>query len=508
MVPAYNVEAYLAECLDSILDQSYEPLDVVIVDDGSTDGTATLARRYADAYPQIRVVPTPNRGLGAARNRGVAEASGEFIAFADSDDTVASGAYEVLVGALERSGSDFAVGSMRRFSAGEYDEPAWMARLHARDRLGLTVDDLPEILGDVFAWNKLFRRAFWERESLSFPEGVRYEDQVTLTHAYLTARTFDVVRPAVYNWRIRSDGSSITDGRHDVVDLADRVRTKRTALQTVRALADPTVQTVFRERVLPGDMWRYFANVPGCSDEYWDALHAAVREFWRDGALARSRLTPSNRLAGWLVGQGRRRDAEAVIRDAAMRTTTETVVANDEVLAALPLWDDPEAGVPLDLYRLRPDELGWDAVLVQTRVEHQALCVRGRARLSRAQVGDALVQIALTAGDGTTITSGRTPAEAFEARFDLRAVLSRWPPDVRDAPRVWRASVQWETHGLRHDGPLTRIAGPPDAGPSDDVPRPLASATIAGSPVDIGFDRFGLRVVVHPLDATPAVHTA
>ncbi|UYM04634.1 glycosyltransferase family 2 protein [Solicola gregarius] len=104
VVPAYNVERYLAECLDSILAQSYEPLDVVIVDDGSTDGTATIARTYADTYPNVRLVPTPNHGLGAARNRGVAESAGELIAFADSDDTVVAGAYDELVGALEAVG--------------------------------------------------------------------------------------------------------------------------------------------------------------------------------------------------------------------------------------------------------------------------------------------------------------------------------------------------------------------------------------------------------------------
>ncbi|MGH3358016.1 MAG: glycosyltransferase family 2 protein, partial [Nocardioidaceae bacterium] len=476
------------ECLDSILTQSYEPLEIVVVDDGSTDGTATVARRYADRHPNVRLVATPNHGLGAARNRGVSESAGELIAFADSDDTVVAGAYDVMAQALERSGSDFVVGSMQRHDGDGYDEPRWMGRLHARRRLGITVDDCPEILGDVFAWNKMFRRSFWERQGLAFPEGVRYEDQVALTYAYLTAEAFDVVSPPVYNWRIRSDGSAITDRRDDLDDLADRVRTKRTALETVRTLGSREVQAVFREQVLPGDLWRYFAHIPGCSDAYWQTLHEAVREFWRDGAFVRSRLTVPNRLTGWLVGQDRRRDAEAVVEHNAASGSLPIVVANDEVLAALPYWDDPEANVPLDLYRLRPDELGWAATIDAVRIERNSLVVKGSASLGRVDTGDALVRLMLTAGDGSTALSARAAADGFELRVDLGGLLAGRPPDVRDAPRVWRVTVQWETHGLRHEGTFTDA--PLGAG---------ASGSIGDAEVEVAFTAAGLSVTARPL---------
>lgn len=497
VVPAYNVEPYLAECLDSILAQAYDPLEIVVVDDGSTDGTATIARSYADAHAGVRLVATPNRGLGAARNRGVAESAGDLIAFVDSDDTVVGGAYESMVDTLARSGSDFVVGSMQRYDGHAYDEPRWMRRLHARRRLGVTVDDCPEILGDVFAWNKVFRRSFWQRHGLSFPEGVRYEDQVALTFGYLKADAFDVLTGPVYNWRVRSDGSAITDGRDDLDDLSDRVRTKRSALETVRTLGSRRVLEVFRERVLPGDLWRYFAHIPGCSDAYWRLLHGAVREFWRDGAFVRSPLTVPNRVTAWLVGQDRRRDAEVVVEHAAScGGSLPTVVANDEVLAALPYWDDPEANVPLDLYRLRPDELGWDASVEAAWVERNALVVKGSASL--AQVGgDALVRLLLTAGDGSVAVSRRTSAEAFELRVDLGALLSGRPPDVRDAPRTWRATLQWETHALRHEGAFTAAA-----------PGVSSTAPLGGAEVEIAFGAVGLSVTARPSSAaaqrTPA----
>lgn len=487
-MPAFNVESYLAECLDSILSQAYAPLEIVVVDDGSTDGTAAIARRYAEQHPAVRLVATPNRGLGAARNRGVAESSGDLLAFADSDDTVVAGAYELMVESLERSGSDFVVGSMQRDAPGGFEEPRWMRRLHGRRRIAATVDDCPEILGDVFAWNKVFRRAFWERQGLAFPEGVRYEDQVAMTYAYLTADAFDVVTPPVYNWRIRQDGSAITDRRDDLADLADRIRTKRTALETVRTLGSPEVLDVFRERVLPGDLWRYFAHVPGCSEEYWQALHGAVREFWRDSAFVRSRLTVPNRVVAWLVGQDRRHDAETVLGyAAACDGPLPTVVAHDEVLAALPYWDDPEAGIPLDLYRLRSDELGWNAPLDEVRIEHNSLVLKGSASIGQVSEGDALVRLVLTAGDGSTTLSGRGSADGFELRADLGALLTGRPPDVRDAPRIWRVGLQWESHALRHVGAFT------------DAPAEAAmSVLVDGAEVGIAYGSTGLSITAWP----------
>ena len=110
-----------------------------------------------------------------------------------------------------------------------------MRRLHHPAATRATAAEHPEILGDVFAWNKLFRRTFWESAGLAWPEGIRYEDQPTTTRAYLAGR-FDVLPDVVYHWRIRDDGSSITQQRASVDDLRDRLETKRMALASVDGL--------------------------------------------------------------------------------------------------------------------------------------------------------------------------------------------------------------------------------------------------------------------------------
>ncbi len=312
VVPVYDVEAWLPECLDSVLRSSYAEIEVVVVDDGSPDGSGALADDYAARDPRVRVVHTANQGLGAARNEGIRHARGELLGFCDSDDVVPRTAYAALVGALERSGSDFVTGSIVRWEADGLHEPPWMRRLHSGDRRGITAGDHPEILGDVFAWNKVFRRSFWDRAGLAWAEGVRYEDQPTTTRAYLLGR-FDVVPDVVYHWRIRGDGTSITQQRSSVTDLRDRVATKRMSLASVREIGGPEVERVFVDRVMAGDLWRYFLEIPGCSDEWWTLLREGIAELWAGRSLVRSGLPPVHRLTGWLVEQGRREEAAAVM---------------------------------------------------------------------------------------------------------------------------------------------------------------------------------------------------
>ncbi|HWM74680.1 MAG TPA: glycosyltransferase family 2 protein [Nocardioides sp.] len=313
VVPVFNVAAYLPHCLESLLAQRRVELDIVVVDDGSTDESGAIADRYAAEESRVRVVHTDNHGLGAARNEGLRHIAGEYVGFADSDDVVPPAAYDVLAGSLEGSGSDFVTGSIVWWEPTGLREPPWMRRLHHPPRTGSTAAEHPEILGDVFAWNKLFRRTFWESAGLSWPEGIRYEDQPTTTRAYLAGQ-FDVLSEIVYHWRIRDDGSSITQQRASVADLADRLETKRMALASVDASADAgAVRPYFLDRVLAGDLHRYFLLIPGCSDEWWALLESGVRELWGERSLVQSGLPPVHRLTGWLVEQGRREDAATVM---------------------------------------------------------------------------------------------------------------------------------------------------------------------------------------------------
>ncbi len=315
VVPAYNVEQYLADCLTSILRQSFRDLEVVVVDDGSTDATGEVADRVSRRDPRVRVVHQANAGLGAARNVGTQHCTAELLTFADSDDLLLDGAYERLVATLDRTGSDIAIGSVERLDGGRRFVTPLMRANHARPADAVTVELAPGMLADVFAWNKVFRRSFWDAADLSFPERVRYEDQPLLTRALVAAGSFDVLTEPVYLWRLRSDGSSISQGRHDLADLEDRMLTKRWSTDVVLDQTSAATQQVWFGTVLPIDMWEYFRAAPGCSDEFWSVLRDGLRELWnpRTMPFERTRLPLRQRLMGWLVAEDRRRDLGTLI---------------------------------------------------------------------------------------------------------------------------------------------------------------------------------------------------
>ena len=337
MVPVYNVERFLPACMDSLLEQSHRNLDVVVVDDGSPDRGGEIADQYAARDKRVRVVHTQNHGLGAARNEGLRHIRGELLAFLDSDDVLPPDAYAVMRDTLRESGSDFVSASFLRWEKGEHLEPRWMRRLHKDRRTSITAEDHPEILGDVFAWDKMFQRSFWDRAGLSWPEATRYEDQPTTTAAFLRGR-FDVIPDHVCHWRIHDQVTAATKHRASEVNLRDRFETKRMALAVVQAEGSAQIEQTFVERVLPGDMWRHFEVIPEASQEWWDLLVSGVRELWGSHSLVRSGLTPVHRLCGWLVEQGRREEAAALMAHVA------------EHRAPLPRTADPATGaVRLDV---------------------------------------------------------------------------------------------------------------------------------------------------------------
>ncbi|MFJ9635842.1 CDP-glycerol glycerophosphotransferase family protein [Streptomyces sp. NPDC101178] len=222
VVPVHNVEDYLEDCLRSVAEQSLGAIEVVMVDDGSTDGSAAIAEDFAARDGRFRLVRQPNAGLSAARNTGVrhTDPSVPYLAFADSDDVVVHDAYERMVASLESTGSDLVTGNVWRLT-GQGRQQAWQYRWLTATRARTHITRDPRLLADRVAWNKVFRRSFWERHAFAFPEGKLYEDTPVMIPAHHLAGTVDVLREHVYYWRVRE--GSITRRRTDVTGVRDRI---------------------------------------------------------------------------------------------------------------------------------------------------------------------------------------------------------------------------------------------------------------------------------------------
>ena len=175
IVPIYRVEPYLRRCLDSITGQTYQNLEIIAVDDGSPDNCGAIADEYAKQDARVRVIHQNNGGLSAARNAGLAIASGEYIGFVDSDDHIKPEMYETLYGLIREYGADIAeCAAALDTDTGREDESGILLLEGGDAMLEASVTD--RIATPV--WCKLYRADYWK--TLRFPVGLLYEDALTL----------------------------------------------------------------------------------------------------------------------------------------------------------------------------------------------------------------------------------------------------------------------------------------------------------------------------------------
>ncbi|SEG99600.1 CDP-glycerol glycerophosphotransferase [Nonomuraea solani] len=235
VVPVYNVEPYLTECLKSLAAQTLEDLEVIMVDDGSMDGSRRIARDFAAMDDRFVLLGQSNQGPGPARNEGIGQARGTYLAFADGDDVVPPEAYELLVGKLAETGSDLACGAVARLVDGELEESVLHEKVFRRPELCTHITDKQVLVRDRTVWNKVYRRDFWERAGLMFPAGI-YEDVPVAMQAHVLATSVDMLGDVVYHWRKRDDAgeTSITQRRAELANLNERL----TAIRAVRAFFD------------------------------------------------------------------------------------------------------------------------------------------------------------------------------------------------------------------------------------------------------------------------------
>ena len=168
IVPAYNVEDYIQKCLESLVNQTLQDIEIIVVNDGSTDQTKSRIEKFMLAYPEkIKYLEKTNGGLSDARNYGLPSANGKYIGFVDSDDYVEPTMFEEMFNKAEEENSDMVecdfiweYPNKKRVDTGKIYEGKKEAFVYAR----------------VVAWNKLIKRETLEKANIKFPKGLRYED--------------------------------------------------------------------------------------------------------------------------------------------------------------------------------------------------------------------------------------------------------------------------------------------------------------------------------------------
>lgn len=208
VVPVYNVEAYLDNCLASLQAQDFADFEVICVNDGSTDRSRDILSKWESRFPQMKVIDRENGGLSAARNTGLQAATGDYVLFVDSDDWVESTMLSRL--AAEANGKDMICFACRRTDNNSYDiltqeqSDGWCYYNHHALEA--------RIVPFVCVWQRCYRREFLEENNLRFREGILHEDNEFTPRACLKSKRVKVIPDVLYNYRIRSGSIMTTRG--------------------------------------------------------------------------------------------------------------------------------------------------------------------------------------------------------------------------------------------------------------------------------------------------------
>ena len=293
VVPAYNVEAYLGPCLDSLLKQSFTDIELIGVDDCSPDRCGAILDEYARRDPRVRAVHlTENAGLGGARNAGLAEATGEYVWFVDSDDWVADGCLDTIAKRLDAEKPDVLMLGHRTSrwngSTGR-DGYHWLLRRMPEEPF--KAEDFPRIVF-VFpsAWNKVVRRDLLTKLDIPYPKGYYEDIPVTFPLLFAAEKISVLNRTCVY-YRQRRD-SILGSGGARHMELVDQYRL---VWERVRALGD-VPEVLINELYLRMVRHLFYIIGSGRLGEH------QKEHFLRAGALARDTRPAGFQAPGGVVG--------------------------------------------------------------------------------------------------------------------------------------------------------------------------------------------------------------
>lgn len=268
IIPVYNVEHYLRQCLNSVVGQTYRNLEILIINDGSTDGSGSICDEYKKDG-RVRVFHTENRGLSVARNLGLDEAQGEWVGFVDSDDWIEPDMYECLIVVAEKTDADVTECGVLREHPGRTVE-------HKRKILEMSgMESVRSLLRGELAeavWNKLWNRRCFEQ--IRFPENRIFEEYATTWRVFIQVDHVCTVDASKYHYRQREGNLSRT---HDMKNLVGYWLSPKERYEALWDQVDETSKRMLL-RLCAMAVSRTWAYCYDCTAENRDAYRGVLRE--------------------------------------------------------------------------------------------------------------------------------------------------------------------------------------------------------------------------------------
>ena len=212
IIPIYNVEKFVKQAVNSALNQTYKNLEIILVDDGSTDASGQICDEYSAIDARVKVIHQVNRGLSAARNAGLEIATGTYVMFLDADDFLEENACEVLYHEIEKTKADYVIGNYIHvtYNGQKWNKPLFDTEKYTQFKLSIEDYQKSFFVMNSVVWNKIFRRAFIEKHQLRFIPKAIAEDAIFSIYCYTHTDNAYYINDVVYNYRQNEANVSIS----------------------------------------------------------------------------------------------------------------------------------------------------------------------------------------------------------------------------------------------------------------------------------------------------------
>ena len=295
MVPVYNIGPYLRQCLDSLLAQTLVDLEIIVVDDGSTDTSPAIIAEYAAAHPDtLSVVTKPNGGLSDARNAGIEIARGEYIGFVDGDDYVSTEMFDRMCGRAVSADADIVVCQMMGFdpeSTEEYPYVEGPSRAY-----GVSLRENPALMTmcSPSACDKIFRTSLFSANGLAFPVGLAFEDLATTYSLFAHANRIEKVDEFLYFYRRHRSGSIMSSyaGHYEQLVHTLEIMYERFSADGLFETFREPIEEVALVQLILGRYADFFLYAPrSVKIAYVDGVFEHMERFfpgWRTGSVVKA----------------------------------------------------------------------------------------------------------------------------------------------------------------------------------------------------------------------------
>jgi CDP-glycerol glycerophosphotransferase len=284
ILPVFNTEQYLVESLDCLVNQTLEDMEIICINDASTDGCPEILEEYASKDSRFKILNNETSlGPSICRNKGLEVASGEYIVFYDSDDKIDLDAYEKLYEFSKRNDNDVVVFNAIRLHDNGYQSPSV---LHSRSITGKTIDNTnilehKELVYDTTSWNKFLKGDFFRKHNFTFAEGRVYQDILFSMQVFCSTDSVGICPDVTYYWRVRGKTSkSITQTVFNTKNLHDRIFIISNTINVIKSrekyheLLEPLYV-----KLIEIDVLQFIRELDRCDEEFTQLMFGKVKSF-------------------------------------------------------------------------------------------------------------------------------------------------------------------------------------------------------------------------------------